>query len=181
MKINDKEAGFSYIETIISMVILVVGILGALCAMTFGIVSVQDAEKKTKAKEIAASTVESIFAVRDMKEAGSIHSWDTLQTKTPTNNGIFLDDWTPVRENPGADGVYGTADDACSSFGDCVSGDTMNNSPILKDFERKIEIKDINENGAVRKRLVEVTVRYYVENLARDEKVSSIVANMPFD
>lgn len=181
MKKNKRESGFTYIEVIISMVILVVGIVGALSAMTFAIVSVQGAEKKTKAKQIASSTIETIFAVRDMKDKGSISSWHTIQIQNGSNNGIFVGNWTPVRESPGADGIYGTADDACPISTACVVNGITNNSQVLLDYERKIDITDINENGAVRKRLINVTVKYYIGGLPLSEKVSSLIANMPFD
>lgn len=176
-----SEKGFTYIEVIISMIILLIGIVGALSALTFAVISVQGSEKKIRAKIIASSAMETIFAVRDMKEKGSIRSWDTIQTQDLNEKGIFLPDWTPVRENPGIDGIYGTADDACDISTDCPVNGIENTSPVLPDFERKIQIQDIKENGVVRKRLINITVKYYVGSLPREEKVSSLIANLQFN
>lgn len=180
---QSSEAGFTYIEVIISMVILTVGILGAMEALTYSLVYMQEAEKRTQAKELAYTTLETIYAVRDIQPGTapgglSLEGWDLIENKTPTNQGIFLADWTPVRQSPGNDGVYGTADDACEAGGGCST------SAIVDGYERKIEITNIVENGSpvIRKRRIDVTIRYTVNNSNfRTETVSTIIANLPFN
>jgi prepilin-type N-terminal cleavage/methylation domain-containing protein len=174
MKKKCGEKGFSYIEVIISMVILTIGLLGALSALTWGIVYVQEAEKKTKAKQLGNSIIESIFAVRDMrtKDGVAFDGWQSVQVKSGSNVGIFAQGWYPVRENQGADAIYGTADDSCTTG-------TCNTNPVVQGYDRLIEISDITENNAVFKRRISVTIRYYVGTLARQEKVATIVACLP--
>ena len=178
---SSKEAGFTYIEVVISMVIMTVGILGAMSALTFGVVYMQEAEKRTQAKEIANSTIETIFAVRDFQTTASgltINSWDSIQNTTTSTNGIFLSDWNPVRQSSGADGIYGTADAACAADANCSA------SPVIDGFERKIDITDMVENNSpvIRKRRLDVTIRFRVNNSNyRTEQVSTIIANLPFN
>lgn len=178
-----KELGFSLVETIIALLILMIGVLSALSALSFSILSVQDSEKRSQAKEIARSSMETIFSLRDLlsfdtADGTSDFNWETIQIKTLTNKGIFIEDWNPVREDPGADGIFGTADDTCTN-NPCVVGGKTNNSQINKNYQRRIEIYDITENGDVKKRRITVRVRYFVGTLQREESESTIIANLP--
>lgn len=180
---SKKETGFSLVETIIALLILLIGVMSALSALSFAILSEQDSEKRSQAKQIARSSMETIFSIRDLlsfdtADGTSDFNWETIQIKTSTNKGIFVDGWNPIREEPGADGIFGTADDICSS-NPCVVGSTTNNSAIVKNYERKIEIYDIVENGDVKKRRITVRVRYFVGTLQREEAESTILANLP--
>lgn len=180
---SKNQSGFSLVETIIALVILTIGILSALSALSFSLLSLQDSEKRSQAKEVARSSMETVFSLRDMltfdtADGTSDFNWDTIQIKTATNKGIFVDDWQPIREDPGADGIFGTADDTCADNPCVVSGKT-NNSAIVKNYQRKIEIYDITENGDVLKRRITVRVRYFVGTLQREESESTIMANLP--
>ncbi len=183
MKQSKKEKGFSLIETMVALVILLVGILATLQGLSFGMLYVQEMEKRGFAKEIARSTMETIFSIRDLQafdpQVGETYNWNAIQVLSGTNGGIFLSGWNPVRENPGDDGIFGTADDACAANAQCVVGTYTNTSPIVKGYERKIEIFDITENGVVRKRRIDVRVRYFVGSLLKESVESTIVANLP--
>lgn len=175
-KNSKKEAGFSYIETIVAMVILTVGLLATLSAMTYSMLYAQVAGKKTMAKEIAGSMVENIFAIRDIQSQGGLamSGWDAIQIKTQTNDGIFIDGWFPVRDGAGTDGIYGTADDSCAEGGTCTTAN------VVAGYERKINIDDITESGVVRKKRITVTVRYRsVGGGYLQESISTIIANLP--
>jgi type II secretory pathway pseudopilin PulG len=179
-----QEKGFSLIETVIALVVLMVGILGTISALSFSIFSVQDSEKRSIAKEHARSTMETIFSTRDLlafddAAGGASYSWDSIQVLSGSNGGIFIDGWNPIRESPGADGIFGTADDTCAAGAPCIINGTTNSSVVVNGYERKIEIFDITENGVVRKRRITVRVRYWVGKLLREETESTIMANLP--
>jgi prepilin-type N-terminal cleavage/methylation domain-containing protein len=181
---NKNENGFSLIETIIAIIILTVGILCVLGAMSYSIRAVQESEKITFAKENARSTMETIFSIRDMQlfdadGIQNVYDWDVIVVKNGSNSGIFLDGWTPIRENPGLDGIYGTADDACPADEQCRVGTYTNDSPVVDGFLRKIEISDIVENGNVKKRYIVVRIRYMFGSLEREVTESSIMSNLP--
>ena len=183
MKQKQNENGFSLIETMIALAILLVGILSSLQAISFGMLYVQEIEKRGSAKEIARSTMETIFSIRDLQafdpQNGQVYNWNTIQVLNGSNGGIFTDGWNPVRENPGNDGIFGTADDTCAANVSCIVGGYTNSSPVVSGYERKIEISDITENGVVRKRRIDVRVRYYVGRLLKESVESTIVANLP--
>lgn len=179
---KENEKGFSLIETCIALVILTIGILSVLGAISFSWRLIQESEKATVSKEQARSTMETIFSIRDLKlydTAGPVDEealWKMIQVKSGNNGGIFLDGWNPIRENPGIDGIYGTADDACAS-GPCVVTGYTNSSAIVDGYEQKIEISDINENGVVRKRQITVKIRYMVGSQMRETAESTIMAS----
>ncbi|MBK8150886.1 MAG: prepilin-type N-terminal cleavage/methylation domain-containing protein [Acidobacteria bacterium] len=181
---QNKQSGFSLIETIVAMVILLIGVLATLSAMTFGVVSMQESEKRTLSKETVRSTMETIFSIRDMlafdpAATGTTYNWNALQIQSGNNGGIFLEGWKPVRESPGADGIYGTADDSCDPIASCVVNSTTNSSAVIPGVERKIEVTDLIENGAIRKRIFTVRVRYFVGKIQREETQSTILAKLP--
>ncbi len=183
MKQRKKESGFSLIETIMALVVLLIGILGTMQAISYGVLSMQESEKRVLGKEAARSTMETIFSIRDLQafdpQTGQPYNWNAIQISNGSNGGVFLDGWNPVRENPGNDGIFGTADDACAPASPCVVNTYTNTSPVVPGFQRKIEIYDITENNVVRKRRITVRVRYFVGQLQREEAESTIVANLP--
>lgn len=179
-------AGFSLIETAIALVIMTVGIFAALSAISYSIFSIQESEKMTLAKENARSSLETIFSIRDLQlfnpdDANAPYNWDTLAVNTGSNNGIFVQGWTPIREDPGIDGISGTRDDACATQTNCVVGAYTNTSKESKDFERRIQITDISQNGNVRKKYVEVSIRYMVNRTQRTITEASILSNLPVE
>jgi len=183
---KNNAAGFSLIETVIALVLMTIGIFAALSAISFALFSIQESEKKTIAKENARSTLESVFSIRDLElfdpnATGGPLNWDTLAVDDGSNDGIFKSGWNPVREDPGADGIAGTNDDACSSGTNCTVNGYVNSSKEIKDLERKIEITDISQNGNVRKKYVSVSVRYMVNRTQRIITESSILANLPVE
>ena len=184
---NRKDAaGFSLIETVIALVIMTVGIFAALQAISFSLFSIQESEKKTVAKQHVRSTLETIFSIRDLQlfdpdGTGGTYNWDNLAVDDGSNDGIFRSGWNPIREDPGADGIMGTADDACNAGSSCTVGGYTNSSNELKDYQRKIEIVDISQNGNVRKKYITVSVRYMVNRSQRVISESSILANLPVE
>lgn len=186
MKGEKKNKGFSLIEVLIAMVILLVGILATLSALSFGILSMESSEKRSISKEAARSTMETVFSMRDLlafdaQVGGTTYNWDAIQIKNGNNGGIFLDGWRPIRESPGADGIFGTDDDSCAAGASCGSGANVNNSAVTPGYERKIEISDITENGVVRKRIMTVRIKYFVGQLLTEEVESTILANYPLN
>jgi len=182
MQSNNGEKGFTYIEVIIAIIIMTVGIMACLSAITFAMFRERQAENRNTARQVTSSAIESIFAARDLRNNNVLNNWAAINNDTAAVPGIFKSDWTPIREAAGFDGVHGTADDACSTGGGCPSGGGTNNSPEVIGFERRITISDIVEPGitSVRKRKIEVSVRYFAGQIIQEETVSTIIAFLPF-
>lgn len=184
---SGSESGFSYIDVMVAIMILMVGILGALAAITSSVVRSRESQQTAIAKEMANSTLESIFVCRDMARPRSLEAWHQvgLIGTNPVNGvpqGLFRGGWTPIRRDVGKDGIYGTVDDACDGTGTCPNYDgTFNSSEVLQGLERRIEITDLQTPNrpeaiwGIMRRRIDVTVRYTVAGGTREEKVSTII------
>ncbi len=181
MKENNQK-GFTYIDVMCAIVILLVGILAQVSAITYSILRQREAEQQSIARQITASTIESIFAARDLANSNGISSFAAINTTDVSSDGIFVPGWFPVRESAGIDGILGTADDACAANTVCTVGSYTNNSLLTDGFERRIVITDILENGATvaKKRRIEVTVRFYVGQMRREQSLATIISDLPF-
>lgn len=187
---KNNERGFSYIDVMIALVILMVGILASTAALTANLVRSYETEKQVIAKQIALSTIESIFSARDIARPGAISGWESIGNtgNNPdsggTPQGVFLRDFCPIRADLGWDGVAGTVDDACPAGSFCqVSGRPDNTSEVMDGFERRIVITDLQDSERptpphpFSRRRIDVTVRYWVKQLRREQTVSTIIAN----
>lgn len=182
-----NQKGFSYIDVMIALVIMMVGILALVSALTANLIRTYESERRIIAKQMALSTIESIISAKDIWRAEVIEGWDSLKNyseSVPNGqiNGIFLTGWNPVREDMGWDGVAGTVDDACPMGSPCsVPGRPTNASPEIKNFQRKIEITDIEDperptpTYSIYRREIKVTIKFTVNQAVREETVSTII------
>jgi hypothetical protein len=183
-----NEKGFSYIDVMIAIVIMMVGVLAMVGALTANLMRSYEGERRIVAKQMALSTLESIISAKEIDRPGVIDGWPSIRNASVSPpagvpDGIFLNGWCPVRDEMGFDGVAGTIDDACSGTGSCiVSGRPPNTSAILAGYERQIVITDVPDperpppNGVSRRR-IDVSVRFFVNRSARVETASTIVTN----
>lgn len=177
-----KQEGFTYIEVMCAMVILLIGILAQLSALSFSVLRQQEAEQQNDARQIANSTLESIFAARDLGKTAGISSWAMINNSDVDAQGLFTPGWNPVRQNAGKDGIQGTKDDACPAAVPCQSENYTNTSALVAGFERQILITDVQESDAPvnKKRRLEVRIRYNVGQVRREQSVATIIADLPF-
>lgn len=181
MKAKNQE-GFSYIEVMCAIVILTIGILAQLSALSLSILRQRESERQSTARQIASSTLESIFAVRDLGKTTGTINWESINTNDIDTKGIFLPNWNPVRQDSGKDGIQGTADDACAYNTNCSVNGYTNSSQLVDGFERQIVITNVQEGGVVnpKKRQIQVNVRYYVGQLRRQQTLTTIIADLQF-
>ena len=176
---HKEENGFSYIEVLIALVILLVGILALLSSMAAAVLTSHGQGIQLEALQIATTTVESIMSVKatDPERLG----WDAvgnvganIDPETGDPQGIFVVGRTPVLSSSGPDEVFGTADDE----GAAIPG-----------YERTIVITDICDPdrpsyncptpgpARVRFRQVEVTIFYTVGQSARQERITTVLSD----
>lgn len=179
MKIR-SESGFTYVEVLIAIVILTVGILAMLAAISAAVLQSRGQDQQLTARHIAASTLESIMSVKETdpdrmgwKAVGNIGSNpDPDDGNTP--KGIFIVGRHDVLANAGPDEVIGTEDDA----GDVLTG-----------FQREITIIDQCDldrpsancptpgDSPVKIRLIEVRVHFFVGLTERTELVRTVLTD----
>jgi Tfp pilus assembly protein PilV len=173
-----SEDGFSYIDVMIAMVILMVGILALVSAISASVLLSKGQEKQLNAKQIATTTMESIMAAKETADASRL-GWpavgnvgSNLENGIP--RGIFLTGFNSVMSQAGPDEVVGTADDT--------------GTPSV-DYQRQITITDICDpdrpsyncptpgTAPVRMRSVQVAVTYFVGRLQRQEVVTTVLTD----
>lgn len=185
---KSNEKGFSYIDVMIAVVIMMVGVLAMVGALSANLMRSYEGERRIVAKQMALSTLESIIAAKEIIRPGILEGWPSIRnaSASPTPgvaDGVFLNGWCPVRDEMGYDGVAGTIDDACAGTGSCVvSGRPPNTSPLITGFERQITVTDVADPerpppNAVSRRRIDVSVRFFVNRSARIETASTIVTN----
>ncbi len=187
MNIQKNERGFSYIDVLIGLMILMVGVLALAAAVTMSVVRAREGEQQLIAKQLANSTLESIFAARDIRLNNS-DGWNSIGNvgSNPvdgTPQGVFVVGRSPIRENAGGDGIIGTADDACAGTGQCCVNGVCNASTVLKGFQRQITITDINDPERpfpawpIMNRRVDIIIYYDAGRAIRQEKVSTVITS----
>jgi Tfp pilus assembly protein PilV len=181
------EQGFSYVDVIIAIMICSIGILAMTAALTSNLIRAYGMTTQIAAKQVATSTLESVFSAREVQKpdsvGGFLEGWDSVGNvgTNPVDSvpqGVFLTGWNPVREKNGSDGVAGTIDDACAAANTDCPGQTTPN-PIVKGLERRIVITDEADPTftTIRKRKVAITVRYRISNFLREETITSLITD----
>jgi prepilin-type N-terminal cleavage/methylation domain-containing protein len=160
---HHNEEGFSLIELMVALTILMVGLLGLAQVFYFGLAIVGTSSSQLIAREKAREAVESVHTARDTRTitwaeirnatAPDCGAWPTT---TSTGGGKFL---TAEHDllSPGVDGLVATADDAGTEKTpgpDNLMG-TADDVP-LQGFRRQVVICDIGTNL----RQIAVTIRY---------------------
>lgn len=107
--IKRTQQGFSLIEVMISMAILVIGLLSLLSVFGIAMAATQTSQENATAKQLANEALEGILTARETANIG----W--TQLNNTGSGGIFLPGFNPIW-NPGLDGIIDTADDAASGF-----------------------------------------------------------------
>ncbi|MBV9209824.1 MAG: hypothetical protein JOZ52_04305 [Acidobacteria bacterium] len=181
MSIHKNQEGFSYIDVLIAITLLSIGLLALVAAVTASVVQTRAGEQNLLAKQYGASTLESIFSARDIGVLG----WEAVgnvganpDPNTGVMQGKFSVGRKPIYPDDGPDNIMGTDDDT--------------GTPV-KGFDRQIVITDIcdpdrpsancNPSGsyAVMMRKVEVTIYYQVTGGWRSEKTTTIISNSLVD
>jgi prepilin-type N-terminal cleavage/methylation domain-containing protein len=105
---SSRQQGFTLLETMISMVVLTIGLVALLGVVGVAMSATQTSQEDMIAKKLAQETVESIYTARDTANI----TWSQIQNVGGT--GIFVTGLQPINQ-AGADGIFGTADDALAA------------------------------------------------------------------
>lgn len=184
--VANREAGFSYVDVLIGITILMVGVLALAAAITASVIRSREGEQRLIAKQYATSTLESVFSARDISAfdvaipgCAKCIGWDKIgnvntNTVQGAARGIFLTGQQTMTTDDGPDRVVGTADDA---------GNAINN------FRREIVITDICDperpsancptagTYPVMLRRITVNITYQGSGFWRTETASTIIGN----
>lgn len=104
MRDSKAERGFSLIEVMVAMIILVIGLVGLLAVFTNAIGTMSMVQDNLIAKQKAREALESVYTARNTQQI----TFDMIQNVS--QGGVFLDSLQDLRL-PGPDGLVNTADD----------------------------------------------------------------------
>lgn len=180
----NKQSGFSYIDVMIAIVILMVGVLAMMAAISAAVVRAKGHEQQNLAKQVITSTMEGIMSVKEEgNNPGGALKWaklgnigNNLEGGIP--QGIFLNGWHTVMDMAGPDNVVGTADDT----GDPMLG--IRREIIIRDVcspDQPSAICDPPGPNAVTVRSVEVRVAYFIGSVEYTERAETIVTQYAAD
>ncbi len=164
---SKRSAGFTLLEVMIAIVVLVIGILGIAAILADGMAYMSMAQDDYIAQEKAMEAVESIFTARDMGQA----TWNTICNvgSSVCSGGIFVTGANALCD-PGPDGIVGTADDfigtSCAVRADSIivpSSTGVENLAsgslqALSNFKRTITITAVPSIANLRQ--IQVTITY---------------------
>lgn len=175
------EAGFSLMEAVVAMTVLLVGVLGLAQVFVLGLQHAATSTPNLIAREKSREAIESIHGGRDSRTlafsniANSTASDGCPEGMTPTTGGIFLSDWQPLHRL-GNDGLVGTADDANAPYEMGPGPDKRfgtSDDVRLMDFERQVIICDV----APRLRAIIVGVRFRMNNRVQTYSLTSYISS----
>jgi prepilin-type N-terminal cleavage/methylation domain-containing protein len=107
VKPASRQKGFSLIEVMISMVIMMVGLVSLLGVFGLAMASTQSSQQNAISKQLANEALEGILTARETANV----TW--AQIANTGAGGIFISGFNPINL-PGVDGIIGTADDAAA-------------------------------------------------------------------
>jgi prepilin-type N-terminal cleavage/methylation domain-containing protein len=180
------EAGFSLLEVVVAMSILVVGLLGLAQTFYVGMSLVSTSSPNLIAREKAREAIESVHTARDTR----VIQWARIRNvaapdcspwpgTVANGGGSFVAGELPMR-TPGPDGLVNTIDDVgveASPGPDNILGNA--DDIPLTGFTRQITICDVAGNPDLRQ--IVVTIRYNgtgaIGNQRRDYRLTTFVSS----
>jgi prepilin-type N-terminal cleavage/methylation domain-containing protein len=159
--INQDQRGFSLIEVLAAITILMVGLLPLAALFAAGVQQMAASTPMMVAREKAREAIESVHAARDTGNA----SWDTIQNEA--NGGVFDDNAVAIKD-PGPDGLVNTDDDGADLFPASMYTREIDILPVMLDPPQPL-IPNPNL------REIRVTVRYRVNQAWRNYTVVSYI------
>lgn len=172
------QRGFGLLETLIGIVVLMIGLLAVLATFALAIGNTQSVQYDSIARQKAAEAVESIYTARQTSQI----SFNQIQNVAGAGSpGIFVVGFTPMTD-AGPDGLDNTTDDtpAVPIHLPGPSGQITNTaSDVLVDlgnFSRQVQITNVAGNPNVRQ--ITVTVRYPVpQGWYRSYQVQALISS----
>jgi len=156
----NRQQGFALLETLIAIVVLMVGLLAVLATFAMAIGNTNSVQLDSIARQKATEALESIFTARQTSQI----TFANIQN-IGAGTGIFTAGFTPMTD-PGPDGLDGTGDDVAAvpvrlpGPSGLITNTAADVLVDLGNFTRQIQIANVPGNPNIRQ--ITVTVRYPV-------------------
>jgi hypothetical protein len=179
-----RHEGFSLIEAMIAMFILVIGLLGLAQVFVLGLGHMATSSSHLIAREKAREAIESVHTSRDthtvtwtqIRNVSAPASGACPTGTTATGGGIFSNGEVEMKK-AGADGLVNTSDDSAAAWETTPGPDNnwgTSDDVQLRGFWRQIDICDVNGNADLRQVLV--TIRYTVGAIQRTYRLTTFIS-----
>jgi prepilin-type N-terminal cleavage/methylation domain-containing protein len=164
---SSSNRGFTLIEVLIAMVILMVGLLGLLALFGTALSATADAQGDLIAKQKARELLEAVYSSRD--DAGM--SWNQIQNDNVAG-GAFKTGWQPLlRVTPNTNQILGTSTPNGPGEGPAVdyvlAPDAAGNLTVqvpLTNYQRRIDILPVlYPDGSTNQNLRSISVTVQVQ------------------
>ena len=153
-----SDAGFSLVETIVSLALLATALLSLASVFAHGMTKIRSSTGNLVLVQKATEAIESVFTARDTQ----LVAWSEVRNVVGDGGGggVFLDGPQPMND-PGPDGMVNTADDLGVETATLPGPDNVLNTAddetiTLNGYTREVEIRDISAGL----RQIRVIVRY---------------------
>lgn len=176
---RSSERGFSLVEVMFAVGVLTVGVLGAAGVLSAGMQNLGTSPADVIVTQKATQAIEAVFAARDSHKL----KWTQIRNvagETGSDNGVFLDGPQSLK-TAGPDGLVNTADDPNVietmplPGADRIFGTADDKDLALSGYTREISIRDVPaESGQLR--LVTVTITYKSGTQTRTYKLSTYIS-----
>ncbi len=147
-----SEAGFTLIEMVIAMLIMLIGLLALAATIAFALAVSNKGRSVTNTKLLVVSILEQMETLRNTKQLtyGQISNAGHVDDTGATDNFAgFPNDFRDVSINPGPDGIFGTSDDLIDAGPDHTYGtndDFVNTALARPGYSRQIVITPLSDN-----------------------------------
>jgi len=161
---NQSDCGFSLLEMVVAITLLTIGLLGVASAIGYAIVASNHGRSITNTKLLAVSMLEQMETLRDTNSLtfGQIANVGRVDDRGAVKVFAgFQPGFQQVSNNPGPDGIFGTADDLIDAGPDGNFGtvdDFVNPNFALIGVTRQVQITDLS----AKLKKIQVTVDYSV-------------------
>ncbi len=120
-----RADGFTLMETVVAMLVLMIGLLGLATAVSFSLTVSNRGRSVTNTKLLISAVLEQMEMLRNTRQLtfGQISNTGAVDnTGAAQDFNGFPSTFEPVSTNPGPDGIYGTSDDMLDAGNDRVYG-----------------------------------------------------------
>lgn len=161
-QLRNSESGFTLLEMVAAMLIMLIGLLALASAIGFAFMVSNKGRNITNTKLLVTSVLEQMETLRNTRQLtfeqiSNVGAVDNTGAARPFTG--FPVDFQPISQNPGPDGILGTDDDLIEAGSDGLYGtnDDVNNPSLAPPgYSRRIAITRLSPSM----KRVEVTVRY---------------------
>ena len=178
-QLTRDDRGFSLIEVLVAMLVLVVGLLSLVGVAAVGIQRAGSSSPMLIAREKAREAIESVHTARDTGEL----TWSKINNVP--DGGVFLTGPQSVKV-AGPDGLVNTADDGVIETIRTPGPDGILNNgddviTTLSNYTREIQISPLNYDGTgtvnPSLRQIKVIVKYKTEGIWQNYTITTYISS----